>query len=77
MWRALLHASLLTSSAVHSTSPQPDQPMQAAYCVRCLGIDPAKVNPNGGAIALGHPLGCTGARQVRPLSSPEGCVLLT
>lgn len=28
-----------------------------------LGLDPQKVNPNGGAIALGHPLGCTGARQ--------------
>ncbi|MCX8564888.1 acetyl-CoA C-acetyltransferase [Mycolicibacterium mucogenicum] len=27
-----------------------------------LGADPAKVNPNGGAIALGHPIGCTGAR---------------
>jgi len=27
-----------------------------------LGLDPAKVNPNGGAIALGHPLGCTGAK---------------
>ena len=26
------------------------------------GADPAKVNPNGGAIALGHPIGCTGAR---------------
>lgn len=39
--------------------------VQAAYCVRQLGIDPEKVNPNGGAIALGHPLGCTGARQVR------------
>ena len=35
---------------------------QALYCVRELGIDSAKVNPNGGAIALGHPLGCTGAR---------------
>ena len=34
---------------------------QAAYCVRELGIDPAKANPNGGAIALGHPLGGTGA----------------
>jgi acetyl-CoA acyltransferase len=34
---------------------------QAAYCVRELGIDPAKVNPLGGAIALGHPLGGTGA----------------
>jgi acetyl-CoA C-acetyltransferase len=27
-----------------------------------LGADPARVNPNGGAIALGHPIGCTGAR---------------
>ncbi|KAL4421582.1 hypothetical protein ABPG75_010873 [Micractinium tetrahymenae] len=35
---------------------------QAAYCVRALGIPLEKVNPNGGAIALGHPLGCTGAR---------------
>jgi acetyl-CoA acyltransferase len=35
---------------------------QALYCVRKLGIDPAKVNVNGGAIALGHPLGCTGAK---------------
>ena len=35
---------------------------QATYCVRKLGIDEAKVNPNGGAIALGHPLGATGSR---------------
>ena len=35
---------------------------QAVYCVRELGLDRAKVNPNGGAIALGHPLGATGAR---------------
>jgi len=40
---------------------------QALYCVRKLGLDPARVNPNGGAIALGHPLGCTGARQVATL----------
>lgn len=37
---------------------------QALYCIQNLGLDPARVNPNGGAIALGHPLGCTGARQV-------------
>jgi acetyl-CoA acyltransferase len=37
---------------------------QSLYCIRELGLDVAKVNPNGGAIALGHPLGCTGARQV-------------
>jgi acetyl-CoA acetyltransferase len=30
--------------------------------VRTLGLDLAKVNVNGGAIALGHPLGCSGAR---------------
>jgi len=35
---------------------------QAVYCVRELGIDVDKVNVNGGAIALGHPLGCTGAK---------------
>ena len=34
------------------------------YCTRKLGLDLDKVNVNGGAIALGHPLGCTGARQV-------------
>ena len=35
---------------------------QAVYCVRKLGIDESLVNVNGGAIALGHPLGCTGAK---------------
>jgi acetyl-CoA acyltransferase len=35
---------------------------QALSVIKAAGIDPAKVNPNGGAIALGHPLGCTGAK---------------
>ncbi len=35
---------------------------QALAVVRALGLDPARVNPGGGAIALGHPLGCTGAK---------------
>ena len=35
---------------------------QAIPCIAELGLDPAKVNVNGGAIALGHPLGCSGAR---------------
>jgi acetyl-CoA acyltransferase len=35
---------------------------QALYSVRKVGINPEKVNVNGGAIALGHPLGCTGAK---------------
>ncbi|KAH8676564.1 3-ketoacyl-CoA thiolase A [Tricladium varicosporioides] len=40
---------------------------QALACIRELGLDPKKVNPNGGAIALGHPTGATGARQVATL----------
>lgn len=35
---------------------------QAIPCMKELGLDPEKVNVNGGAIALGHPLGCSGAR---------------
>ena len=35
---------------------------QALYSINELGIDPARVNIHGGAIALGHPLGCTGAK---------------
>ncbi|SPE41633.1 3-ketoacyl-CoA thiolase [Candidatus Sulfopaludibacter sp. SbA3] len=35
---------------------------QALAVIKTLGLDPAKVNVNGGAIALGHPLGCTGAK---------------
>ena len=35
---------------------------QSVACMDALGLDPARVNPNGGAIALGHPLGASGAR---------------
>ena len=35
---------------------------QSLACIRELGLDPSKVNVNGGAIALGHPLGCSGVR---------------
>jgi len=42
---------------------------QATWCCDKLGLDYAKVNPRGGAIALGHPLGCTGARMVATLLS--------
>jgi acetyl-CoA acetyltransferase len=35
---------------------------QSLACVRDLGLDPARVNVHGGAIALGHPLGASGAR---------------
>ena len=36
--------------------------VQALAVIREAGLDPAKVNVNGGAVALGHPLGCTGAK---------------
>lgn len=40
---------------------------QCVWCVKELGIPFEKVNPKGGAIAFGHPLGCTGSRQVSTL----------
>jgi 3-oxoadipyl-CoA thiolase len=41
---------------------------QAVACIRLLGLDEQRVNVNGGAIALGHPLGCSGARLVGTLA---------
>ncbi|HEY6506824.1 MAG TPA: acetyl-CoA C-acyltransferase, partial [Vicinamibacterales bacterium] len=40
---------------------------QALPCIAGLGLDPARVNVNGGAIAVGHPLGCSGARMATTL----------
>ncbi|KAJ2741490.1 3-ketoacyl-CoA thiolase with broad chain length specificity [Coemansia sp. BCRC 34301] len=40
---------------------------QAVYSMEKLGLDINRVNPKGGAIAFGHPLGCTGARQISTL----------
>jgi 3-oxoadipyl-CoA thiolase len=45
---------------------------QAVACVRLLGLDEERVNVNGGAIALGHPLGCSGARLVGTLAREMG-----
>jgi acetyl-CoA acyltransferase len=42
---------------------------QALYCIRELGLDMNKINIHGGAIALGHPLGCTGAKLCATLLS--------
>ncbi len=51
---------------------------QAIYCIRELGINTDITNPNGGAIALGHPLGCTGTKLTTQLAYEmnrrgEGC----
>jgi len=40
---------------------------QCVWCINELGLPQEKVNPKGGAIAFGHPLGCTGSRQVSTL----------
>ncbi|KAF2115682.1 Thiolase, N-terminal domain-containing protein [Lophiotrema nucula] len=45
---------------------------QALYCVRKLGLEGANVNPNGGAIALGHPLGATSGRMLAGLLAEMG-----
>ncbi|KAJ7783609.1 Thiolase, N-terminal domain-containing protein [Mycena maculata] len=54
---------------------------QCLYTIRELGLSSDKVNVNGGAIALGHPLGCTGARQIatglNELDRRNGKVLVT
>jgi len=42
---------------------------QATYCVNVLGVPKEKLNPRGGAIALGHPLGNTGSRMIVTLLS--------
>jgi acetyl-CoA acetyltransferase family protein len=45
---------------------------QSLACIRTLGLDMDKVNVNGGAIALGHPLGCSGARILTTLVHEMG-----
>ena len=45
---------------------------QALAVIRKLGLDPERVNVNGGAIALGHPLGCTGAKLTATLLAEMG-----
>lgn len=50
--------------------------VQAITCIKDLGIDMSRVNVNGGAIALGHPTGCTGARLTVTITSEmrrRGC----
>jgi acetyl-CoA C-acetyltransferase len=49
---------------------------QALACIRELNMDWAKVNPNGGGISIGHPIGCTGARITYALANEmarKGC----
>jgi acetyl-CoA acetyltransferase family protein len=43
--------------------------VQVVYCRDYLGIDPAKLNVNGGSIAIGHPFGMTGSRMVGTMAN--------
>jgi acetyl-CoA acetyltransferase len=45
---------------------------QAVACIRLLGLDADRVNVNGGAIAIGHPLGASGARILTTLVHEMG-----
>ncbi|HTR03062.1 MAG TPA: thiolase family protein [Thermoanaerobaculia bacterium] len=60
--RALLEKTGLTLSDVDLIELNEAFAAQVLACARDLAYDPAKVNVNGGAIALGHPIGATGAR---------------
>ena len=62
--RACRHRRSTTSTWSSSTRRSP---RQSLACVDELGLDPARVNVNGGAIALGHPLGMSGGRLVTML----------
>lgn len=65
--RKALHRAGLTMDDIDLIELNEAFAAQAIPCIRELGIDEARVNPNGGAIALGHPLGCSGARLVTTL----------
>jgi acetyl-CoA acyltransferase len=62
--KALLNKTGLTLSDIGVIELNEAFASQAIYCISALNLDENKVNPCGGAISLGHPLGCTGARQV-------------
>lgn len=60
--RTLLERAGMTAASVDLFEINEAFAAQAVACVRELGLDPTRVNVNGGAIAIGHPLGASGAR---------------
>jgi acetyl-CoA acetyltransferase family protein len=60
--RKVLARAALTSAQVDVAEINEAFAAQALPCIEQLDLDPARVNPNGGAIAWGHPLGASGAR---------------
>lgn len=57
-----LERAALTIDAIDLVELNEAFAVQSLACIEALGLEPAIVNVNGGAIALGHPLGCSGAR---------------
>lgn len=69
-WKAIPRANALAGIATEDVDIYEINEAFASQCLWCaeqLGIPAEKINPKGGAIAFGHPLGCTGARQVSTL----------
>ena len=62
--RKLLEVSHLTLQDVGVVEINEAFAAQVLACQRELQIDPERLNPNGGSIALGHPIGCSGTRIV-------------
>jgi acetyl-CoA C-acetyltransferase len=62
--RNLLSKSNLTLREIDIFEINEAQSQQVLFCIKALGIDENKVNVNGGAIAMGHPPGMTGARLI-------------
>jgi 3-oxoadipyl-CoA thiolase len=60
--RKLLERTGLTVGDIDLVELNEAFAIQALACIKELGLNPTKTNVNGGAVALGHPLGCTGAR---------------
>jgi 3-oxoadipyl-CoA thiolase len=60
--RKLLQRTGLTIGDIDLVELNEAFAIQALACIKELGLDQTKTNVNGGAVALGHPLGCTGAR---------------
>lgn len=69
-WKAIPKANGLAGIATEDVDIYEINEAFASQCLWCaeqLGIPQEKINPKGGAIAFGHPLGCTGARQISTL----------
>jgi 3-oxoadipyl-CoA thiolase len=66
--RALLKRSEIRAGELDIIELNEAFAAQALACIRELGLQRANINPNGGAIAIGHPLGCTGARLAATLA---------